>query len=84
MGSLTLNIDEELLRRARIRALEQGTSVNALVRGWLERYANDDLQRVVSAEIVELLARSGANAGPDPWKWNREDVYEDRVDHHGR
>jgi plasmid stability protein len=74
MGSLTLNLDEELLRRARIRALEQGTSVNALVREWLERYAGDDEQRA-SAEIVELLSRSAANSGPDPWKWNRDELY---------
>ena len=39
---LTLTIDEETLRRARIRALEQGTSVNAVVREFLQRYAEDE------------------------------------------
>jgi plasmid stability protein len=38
----TLTIDEETLRRARIRALEQGTSVNAVVREFLQRYAEDE------------------------------------------
>ena len=32
MANLTLVIDEDVLRRARVRALQQGTSVNALVR----------------------------------------------------
>jgi len=37
VANLTLTIDEDLLRRARIRALEQGTSVNARVRKYLEQ-----------------------------------------------
>lgn len=36
MANLTLKIDEEMLRRARIRALEHGTSVNAVVREFIE------------------------------------------------
>ena len=39
MANLTLKIDEKLLRRARIRALEQGTTVNELVRNYLSQYA---------------------------------------------
>jgi hypothetical protein len=41
----------------------------------LERYAGDDEQRA-SAEIVEMLSRSAANSGPDPWKWNRDELYQ--------
>lgn len=39
MANLTVAIDDDLLRRARIRALESGTSVNALLREYLEDYA---------------------------------------------
>ena len=42
MANLTLMIDDDLLRRARIRALERGTSVNALVRDYLRRFAGRD------------------------------------------
>ena len=35
MGNLTLAIDEDLLRRARVRAADQDTSVNAVDRGAL-------------------------------------------------
>jgi predicted HicB family RNase H-like nuclease len=31
MANLTITIDDEILRRARLRALEQETSVNSLV-----------------------------------------------------
>ena len=36
MANLTLAVDDQLLRQARLRALEQGTSVNALLRDYLE------------------------------------------------
>ena len=39
MAILTLSIDDEVLRRARIRALELDTSVNAVLREFLEAYA---------------------------------------------
>ena len=42
MANLTLKIDEDLLRRARIRALERATSVNAVVREFLEGYAGGE------------------------------------------
>lgn len=39
MANLTITLDDELLRRARMRALEQDTSVNALLRDYLEAFA---------------------------------------------
>ena len=39
MANLTVSIPEDILRKARIRALEHRTSVNAVVRDYLERYA---------------------------------------------
>jgi predicted HicB family RNase H-like nuclease len=37
VANLTLTIDDEVLKKARIHALERGTSVNALVREYLEQ-----------------------------------------------
>lgn len=45
MANLTRSVDDELLRRARMRALELHTSVNALVRDYLESFAGDDPAR---------------------------------------
>ena len=39
MANLTITVDDHLLKRARLRALEQGTSVHALLREYLRRYA---------------------------------------------
>lgn len=76
MANLTLTVDEDLLRRARVRALEQGTSVNGLVRDWLERFAGDNAQRQASEEIIAIGQRSNASSGRGGRKWTRDDAYE--------
>ena len=45
MTNLTLTVDESLLRKARILALERGTSVNALVREFIENMVNESMRR---------------------------------------
>ncbi|MEY4265710.1 MAG: hypothetical protein RIS90_245 [Pseudomonadota bacterium] len=42
MSNLTISVDDELIRQARIRAIEQGTSVSAKVREFLAQYARGD------------------------------------------
>lgn len=84
MASLTLTIDEDLLRQARIRALELGTSVNALVREYLESLTDRDRQQRATEEIIALAEQADANTGPEPWKWHREDLYEERLARYGR
>lgn len=84
MASLTLTIDEELLRQARIRALEQGTSVNALVREWLENYADRDRQRRATERFLQIAERSHASSGSGGRSWSREDLYEERMSRYDR
>ena len=42
MSNLTISIDDELIRLARIKAIEQGTSVSAKVREFLTQYAHGE------------------------------------------
>lgn len=42
MKNITVSIDEEAYRRARIRAAEQGISVSAAVREFLVRFAGEE------------------------------------------
>lgn len=80
MANLTLTIDEETLRRARIRALQEGTSVNALVREYLERFADHD-ERVTEGRrrVVELARASTSGVDGGGRTWTREEGYEERV-----
>lgn len=74
MANLTVTIDDELLRRARLRALEQGTSVNALLRDYLVAYAGaDEAQREALADLLELSAASTSRRGGATW--TRDDLH---------
>ncbi len=78
--NLTITIDDEVLRRARIRALQQGTSVNALLREFLESYAGSDIEADARRQLVTMARRSTASSGPNGRTWTRDDVYADRLD----
>jgi plasmid stability protein len=40
MANLTIAVDDDLLRKARIRSVKLGTSVNAVLREYLEEWTN--------------------------------------------
>ena len=75
VSNLTLAIDDETLKRARIRALEQGTSVNAVVREYLEVYAGID-KRGVLGDLVDLANSVDAGANGAGRSWQRDDLYD--------
>ena len=76
MANLSLSIDVELLRRARMRALELHTSVNALVRDYLESFAGDDPARQAVTEFLAIADTVHASSGPLGHTWKREDLYD--------
>ncbi len=76
MANLTLSIDEELLKRARIRALEQDTSVNSLVRDYLEGFATGGPQRSGMTEFLAWAETVHASSGPRGRTWTRDELYE--------
>ena len=75
MANLTLKIDEKLLRRARIRALEQGTTVNELVRNYLGQYAVPRANRMRAFRRFLEIAEE-AKAGSGGRKLRREELYD--------
>ena len=77
MTNLTIAIDAELLKRARMRALERDTSVNALVRRYLEDLAGQATQPPDPVRgLLELAQRTNAGSGPSGRKWTRDELYE--------
>ena len=75
MANLTVVVDEETLRKARVRALEDGTSVNALIREYLERYAEKRQERENAVlEILDLSSKSRARRGSK--RWTRDDLHQ--------
>ena len=79
MANLTITIDDRLLKQARMRALEDGTSVNALLRAYLERYAGSGEAGDALGGFVRLARRSAATSGPGGRTWTRDELH-DRAD----
>ena len=81
MANLTLTINEDVLRRARIKAIEEHTSVNAVVREFLESYSQADEREQAKQAFLTLARQSRAGRAPSATKgrvWKREDIYEER------
>jgi plasmid stability protein len=74
--NLTLTVDEEILRSARIRALELGTSVNALVRDYLRQLAGRSTAAEGMAEFFAATQDAGAGSGPEGRTWTRDDLHD--------
>jgi plasmid stability protein len=75
MANLTIAIDDEILKQARIRAIEQGTSVNAVLRDYLAGYAGANArQEKALRSLVRLSQRSKARRGTS--RWTRDDLHE--------
>lgn len=81
MTNLTLTVDAEVLEKARMRASEEDTSVDALVREFLEGYAEERAARERREAAVENLLRISreSKSSSGGRKFNREELYEERT-----
>lgn len=76
MANVTLTIADDVLRRARIRALQQDTSVNALVRDYLERFAGASPADGGLRDFLEATESTGAGSGPGGRSWTRDELHD--------
>lgn len=75
MKNLTLRVEGKVLERAREIAHSQSTSVNALVRGFLDDLIQQETRKdQARKELLELCEGSGARVGEATW--TRESLYE--------
>ncbi|HEV2094540.1 MAG TPA: hypothetical protein VGR18_15375 [Rubrobacter sp.] len=76
MANLTITVGEETVKRARIRALEEGTSVNAVLRNYLEEYSGVRRERrEAGRRLLELSKNSKAGSGGKGLP-KREEIYD--------
>jgi hypothetical protein len=75
--NITLSIDEQIATRARERLRAVGKSLNQEIRDHLQHLAggDDDLER----DIEFFVKTSGIGKPEAGWKWNRDEIYEDRL-----
>jgi hypothetical protein len=74
--NLTLSVDDEIVEAARRHAEALGTSVNQLVREFLERLAGKSDLETAAAEFREISRNPQGNSRG--WKFNREEIHERR------
>ncbi len=76
--NLTVHLDEEVIRRAKVVAAKRGTSVSALVARQLdELVAEDERYDAARGRAIELMANAKPLGGRT---WTREDIYAERLD----
>lgn len=75
MANLTITVPDEVLHRARVRAARERTSVNALLRADLTRYADED-DEVAQAwqRFLELANQHSGSSGPEGRTWTRDEI----------
>jgi len=74
MANLTISLDDDLLRRARVRAARLGTSVNAVLREFMESWAGETGER--RRAIASLLKRSSkARSARRGRTWTRDELH---------
>jgi len=77
MANLTITIDDDMLKKARLKALTQGTSVNAVLRDYLGQYAGATPTRQQAVRnVLAIAARSRAASGRR--RWTRDELHERR------
>jgi plasmid stability protein len=68
MTNLTISLDENLVKQARIKAIQEGTSLSAKVRELLSTYVRQDMPAapIVIPKLPVSKARGGLQPGIDP------------------
>jgi hypothetical protein len=75
MANLTITVDDRVLKKARLRALEQGTSVNALLRQYLSLYAGTVSAHAQAAANLVRLSEAAAS-GRGRRRFTRDELHE--------
>jgi hypothetical protein len=83
MANLTITVDEGTLKLARMRALEEDTSVNAVLREYLEEYAGRRRERREAARRILESARNSRASSEGQVLPKREELYEERLGRYG-
>jgi Arc/MetJ family transcription regulator len=76
MANLTITIDDELLKRARLRALERNTSVNALLREYLEAFAGERSGATARKRFAAIARAASSSSGGKGRSWSRDDLHD--------
>ncbi|MDU9048857.1 MAG: DUF6364 family protein [Candidatus Electrothrix sp. Rat3] len=73
--NITLSADQELIRKSREYAKKQGTSLNNIIRDFLENISGKNDRRASSQEFAQL-AETGAGCSEPGYKFDRDEIHD--------
>ena len=76
MANLTITVDDELLKRAQLRALERNTSAPALLQEYLETFAEVGSSTVARKRFAALARAANSSSESKSRSWSRDDLHE--------
>lgn len=81
---ITLNIDDEIVKKVRKIAIDKDTTLTAMVRDYLTSIAGSDAatRKADADKLTETLEKVSRDMGPRTW--TREDLYDRPRRYHGR
>ena len=77
--NITLSADERTIKKARMYAQSHGTSLNQLIRDYLEALVGESSPAEAAAEFAAVARSMGGDSGGRGWA-GREEVYRERID----
>ena len=79
MANLTITVDANVLKRARMRAIDRGESVNQYLAEQLAIYADADAARERKQRAAEQFVQLSDNlSSANGARWTREQLYDAR------
>ena len=73
--NITLSADQELIRKSREYAKEQGTSLNNIIRDFLKNISGENDRKASSQEFSQL-AETGAGCSEPGYKFDRDEIHD--------
>ena len=77
MRNVTLSVDDNVIERAREAARRRGTTLNALIREYLEELAGNNKRARAAQELSRLWSIEAGHSGGR--KIGRDEAYEGRA-----
>jgi capsular polysaccharide biosynthesis protein len=79
--NLTVQLDEDLIRRAKVIAAERGTSVSGLVTAQIIKLIEmRDRYTMARESALEMMSAATDRGGR---RWTRDDLYDERLGRYG-
>lgn len=75
--NITLSVEERTVERAREVARRQGTSLNALIRKYIEQLAGWRREDAILGQLEDLWTDGGGRSGGSQFR--RDDAYKERL-----